>query len=57
MMRYRTRRAGWLAVVVLAVMSGGCIEAVRDGFTDGLEAGISSWVQTSLERAVDDPDE
>ena len=53
MMRNRPPRAGWVLALLLVLMSGGCVDAAREGFTGGVEAGISSIVQSFFEQALD----
>ena len=42
-----------MLALLLALMSGGCVDAAREGFTGGVEAGISSIVQSFFEQALD----
>ena len=50
----RSHPITWLMICGVCHLICGCQDAIKDGFTNGIESGISTIVASLLEEAVDD---
>lgn len=49
----RSQPIVWLMFCGVCYLIGGCEDAIKDGFTGGVESGISGIIASLLEEAVD----